>query len=374
MTDESFIPRNVQIALERFEHELKRRCEPFDFETEACRFMLYQDANITPSVDDVTGELYSMQIKRPREEVGEQPPSKRANVIKSADQGNSSNINYFSESQYYKSPPTATNKSNNSSNPPQNKRIVKARRVLGSQQNGLSSSQQPQQQVSKLPYSQKGDPFHQQQQQKSRVFTPRQNNQLQSNGNKPNFTGQQQQQQFQLPTQKVQPQYRAPPMGGGNSKYQPFQRNEGSNFGSNPNRIPIYENNRNRFKGNRQSYNSNGYNTTYKPNYQGGNQNYRQNFQRPFSQSQRPNYNNNKNQNRNNRKHPRGDKNSYTRVYDDKFIDTTTTFDGSDTVVTTFTSGNIFRFTFLGFVLIRIKIYKFSLWAFKENYQSTNYS
>merc|ERR1712223_1901444 len=46
-------------------------------------------------------------------------------------------------------------------------------------------------------------------------------------------------------------------------------------------------------------------------------------------------------QNRNNRKYPRRDKNSYTRVYDDKFIDTTTTFDGTDTVVTTYTSGNI---------------------------------
>ena len=96
--------------------------------------MSYQDANITPNVDDVTCELYSLQIKRPREEAGEQPPPKRANVTKSADQGNSSNINSFSGSQYYKSPPTATNKSNNSSNPSQNKRIVKVRRVLGSQQ------------------------------------------------------------------------------------------------------------------------------------------------------------------------------------------------------------------------------------------------
>ena len=69
MTDESFLPKNVQIALECLESELKKRCEPFDFEVEACRFMSYQDTGITPSVDDVTGELYSLQIKRPREEV-----------------------------------------------------------------------------------------------------------------------------------------------------------------------------------------------------------------------------------------------------------------------------------------------------------------
>ena len=131
MTDESFIPRNVQIALERLEHELKRRCEPFDFETEACRLMSYQDANITPSIDDVTGELYSLQIKHPREEVGEQPPSKRANVTKSADQGNSSNINSSSGSKYYKSPPTNSNQANNSNNSQQFKRFVKARCVLG---------------------------------------------------------------------------------------------------------------------------------------------------------------------------------------------------------------------------------------------------
>ena len=85
MTNQSFVSKNVQIALERLEHELKRRCEPFDFETEACRFMSYQDMNITPNVDDVTGELYSLQIKRPREDAGEQPPQKRANVTKSVD-------------------------------------------------------------------------------------------------------------------------------------------------------------------------------------------------------------------------------------------------------------------------------------------------
>ena len=34
-------------------------------------------------------------------------------------------------------------------------------------------------------------------------------------------------------------------MGGGNSEYQPFQQNEGSTFGSNPNKIPIYQNNKN---------------------------------------------------------------------------------------------------------------------------------
>ena len=343
MTDESFIPRNVQITLERLEHELKRRCEPFDFETEACRIMSYHDTNITPTVDDITGELYSLQFKRPREEEGEQPPSKRANVVTSADKGNSSNINSSSGSKYYKSPPTATNKSNNSSNPSQ-KRIVKARRVLGNQQNNLPPPQQQQQQVDRLPYSQKGDRF--QQQQKSRVFTPRQSGQPQFNGNKPNFpyTGQQRQQQqkqFQLPTQKVLPQYKAPPMGGGNSEYQPFQQNEGSTFGSNPNKIPIYRSDKNGFKGNGQNFQNNSYNNTYTQAFKGGNQSYRQNPQRSFTPGQRPNFNGNRNQTRNNKKYPRRDKNSYTRVYDDKFIDTTTTFDGSDTVVTTFTSGNI---------------------------------
>ena len=140
---------------------------------------------------------------------------------------------------------------------------------------------------------------------------------------------------------KVQPQYKAPPMGGGNSEYQPFQQNEGSTFGSNPNKIPIYRSDRNGFKGNGQNFKNNSYNNTYTQAFKGENQNYRQNPQRSFTPGQRPNFNGNRNQTRNNKKYPRRDKNSYTRVYDDKFIDTTTTFDGSDTVVTTFTSGNI---------------------------------
>ena len=336
MTDESFLPRNVQITLERLEHELKRRCEPFDFETEACRIMSYQDTNITPTVDDITGELYSLQFKRPREEDGDQPPPKRANVMKPADRGNSSNINSSSGSQHYKSPPTVTKSSNNSS--PQGKKIVKARRVLGNQQNNLSLPKQQKQQVDKLPYPPKGDRFSPQ---KSRIFTPRQSGQPQSNGNKPSSSyNSQQQRQFQLPTQKVQPQYRAPPTDGNNFKYQPFQHNEGSNFGTNPNNIPIYENNRTSNRGNGQSFNKN-YNNSYRQTQRPANQNYRQNTQNSFSNNQRPNFGGARNQNRNNRKYPRRDKNSYTRVYDDKFIDTTTTFDGTDTVVTTYTSGNI---------------------------------
>ena len=47
MTNESFISKNVQIALECLERELKRQCEPFDFETEACIFMSYQGTGIT---------------------------------------------------------------------------------------------------------------------------------------------------------------------------------------------------------------------------------------------------------------------------------------------------------------------------------------
>ena len=185
--------------------------------------MSYQDANITPSVDYVTAELYSLQIKRPREEVCKQPPSKKANVTKSTDQRNSSNINSFSGSKYYKSSPTDSNQANNnSSNSQQSKRFVKARRVLGNQQNSLSSPQQ-QQQVNKTFYSPKGD-RSQQQQQQSQIFVPRQGNQ--SNRNRALFleTGQQQrQQQFTAPTQRVQPQYRAPPSNGDKIKYQLFQ-------------------------------------------------------------------------------------------------------------------------------------------------------
>ena len=59
MNNETYIPKSIQIALERLESESKRKCEPFDFETEACRYMSYQDADMPPQVDDITAGLYS---------------------------------------------------------------------------------------------------------------------------------------------------------------------------------------------------------------------------------------------------------------------------------------------------------------------------
>ena len=41
----------------------------------------------------------------------------------------------------------------------------------------------------------------------------------------------------------------------------------------------------------------------------------------------------------NNKRMRRGDRNTYTRVYNDQLIDATTTFEGTDTVVTTVTQG-----------------------------------
>ena len=141
--------------------------------------------------------------------------------------------------------------------PQQGKKFVKARRVLGNQQDSLPSPQQ-QQQVNKTPYSPKGE--RSQQQQLNRTFMPHQGNHLQSNSNKALFSeaGQQRQQQFTAPMQRVQPQYRAPPSNVDKIKYQPFQQNEESNFNSNSNKIPQYDNNRKGFKGYRQevTYNS----------------------------------------------------------------------------------------------------------------------
>ena len=53
--------------------------------------MSYQDTGITPEVEDITAGLNSLQVKRPREEQGDQPPPKRANINRSVDQGGSEN-------------------------------------------------------------------------------------------------------------------------------------------------------------------------------------------------------------------------------------------------------------------------------------------
>ena len=80
MTDETYIPKSIQVALERLEAEANRKCEPFDFELKSCRYMSYQDAGMPPQVDDITAGLYSLQVKRPRDDDGEQSSPKRHNA------------------------------------------------------------------------------------------------------------------------------------------------------------------------------------------------------------------------------------------------------------------------------------------------------
>ena len=119
---------------------------------------------------------------------------------------------------------------------------------MNNQQKSLPLPHQQQQQVNRTPYSPKGE--HSQQQQPNLTFMPCLGNQTQSNSNKALFsvTGQQQQQQFLAPTQRVQPHYRAPPLNLDTTMYQPFQQNEGSNFNPNSNRMPQCNDNKNGFR------------------------------------------------------------------------------------------------------------------------------
>ena len=118
--------------------------------------MSYQDTGITPEVEDITASLSSLQFKQPREEQGDQPPSKRANVSKSVDQVGSKNSNSFNRSNHNKAPPSNSSTQGNVStgaSAQQNKKFIKARRVLNNQQSNSSPPQQQQQQNKpQLPY------------------------------------------------------------------------------------------------------------------------------------------------------------------------------------------------------------------------------
>ena len=339
MTDETYIPKSIQVALERLEAEANRKCEPFDFETEACRYMSYQDAGMPPQVDDITAGLYSLQVKRPRDDDGEQSSPKRHNAGQANRFAGASTKPYGEQA--FKAPPSSPpvqKQAAVTATRPPPKKIVRGRRVLDGKQNNTlnaqrQSSSQKQQQQSRGQQAQ-----HNMRQQLGRLATQPsapssahnaapQGKALYAVDRSPARS---------LPTQEVTAQPRMPQYNG-NAKRAPYLPYQQDTYTStyNTNFTPQTQ-----FK--KQSFKPKG--GQFQKPYQ-GQHTMRQGDQVSFPQgrpSLQPHMNKGKNKGRG-RFPPRHEQNSYTRVYDDHLIDATTTFKGTDTVVTTVTNGMVCR-------------------------------
>ena len=298
--------------------------------------MTYQDTGLAPPIDDVTAGLFNLHLKRPRDDDGAMPPSKRPNFIPRSNSIGSTGKTVPSASSRPTSPapvPQAAAKGQNSTPPP--KKFVRGRRVLNGRQNNFApgqpkppsnkqaqtSAQQFNAPQNALSYAAPQHVHRQAQRPLKALYSVDSRQQYPTASNKPapfprnsyaattpRYTPYQQNGQQQLSARSPQTYNNYRPNRGNNSnRGRNFNQRSPPQYRGSPNYDPIMPR------------------TTQKPlvPYQGN---------RPYvPRGNRGGFNN--------KRMRRGDRNTYTRVYNDQLIDATTTFEGTDTVVTTVTQG-----------------------------------